>query len=305
MIPISSSRSAASLENAACSPAKNFWLACLVLPAQIFRRIAELLAGLLHVGAHDLVGLLLVALDHLERVEIALGQRLHGRVVLGDEFRRAAERVHHHRIIERGGDDLAGLRLVAHRREIGLVGHRDVVLSGDEGLRGRSRLHVDDGHVLHAQAVLLQEPGEREIGRGAGRGGRDLLALDVLDRRDAVAHHHAVGAVGLVELEHLRGRDAVRVPHDPGLDRGGGALHVARRDREMAARLRDLLDRHVEAVLGEDAGLLGERERREAGPARNADRDLGLRQRGRGKHGRAEHGGDHGKIDVMDCSPGR
>src|SRR5262249_53538420 len=41
------------------------------------------------------------------------------------------------------------------------------------------------------------------------------------------------------------------------------------------ARLRDLLHRHVEPVLGEDAGLLGEGERREAGPSRNADGDLG------------------------------
>ena len=206
---------------------------------------------------------------------------------------------------------LPASRLVAHRREIRLVGHRDVVLPGDEGLRGRPRLHVDDGDVLHRQAVLLQEPGEREVGRGAGRGGRDLLALDVLDRRDGVAHHHAVGAVGLVELEDLRGGDAVRVPHDPGLDRGGGALHVARGDREVAARLRDLLDGHVEAVLGEDAGLLGERQRREAGPAGNADRDLGLRQCGRGEHGRAEHGGDlherfHGlfswkKAELLRC----
>jgi hypothetical protein len=60
----------------------------------------------------------------------------------------------------------------------------------------------------------------------------------------------------------------------------------------MPARLRDLLDRHVEAVFREDAGLLGERQRREAGPSRDADRDLGLCQRRRGEHGRAERDGD-------------
>src|SRR5262245_57171010 len=43
-----------------------------VLPAQILRGVAELIARLLHVGAHDLVGLGLVALDHPDRVEIAL-----------------------------------------------------------------------------------------------------------------------------------------------------------------------------------------------------------------------------------------
>src|SRR5262245_7417833 len=87
----------------------------LVLPAQVLRRVAELLAGLAHVGPHDVVGLLLVGLDHLERVEIARRQCLHGAVVLGDEFRRAAERVHDHRVVKRGGDDLAGLGLLAHR----------------------------------------------------------------------------------------------------------------------------------------------------------------------------------------------
>ena len=49
--------------------------------------------------------------------------------------------------------------------------------------------------------------------------------------------------------------------------------------------LRDLLQRHVEAVLLEDAGLAGERQRRKARPAAEADGDLGssascrLRQR--------------------------
>jgi len=42
----------------------------------------------------------------------------------------------------------------------------------------------------------------------------------------------------------------------------------------VAARLRDFLDGHVEAVLGEDAGLLGQRERRKAGPSGNADDHL-------------------------------
>ena len=51
----------------------------------------------------------------------------------------------------------------------------------------------------------------------------------------------------------------------------------------MAARLRDFLDGHVEAVLGENAGLLGERQRRKAGPARNADIHFGLRGRRHGQ----------------------
>ena len=137
------------------------------------------------------------------------------------------------------------------------------------------------------QAVLLQHPGQREVGRGARRDGRDGLALQVGDLRDVVAHDHAVGAVALVELEDLRRRDAVGVPHDPGLDRRRRALHVARGDRQVAVLLRDLLDRDVEAVLLEDAGLLGERQRREAGPAGDADRDLGFLRAGGGREGKA------------------
>src|SRR6185295_9195410 len=92
----------------------------------------------------------------------------------------------------------------------------------------------------------------------------------------------------------LRRRDAGGVPADPGLDRRRGALHVARGDREMAVLLRDLLDRHVEAVLLEQARFLGERERREAGPAGDADGDLGLL-------GVGEAGGErgHGQRDEL------
>jgi hypothetical protein len=145
-----------------------------------------------------------------------------------------------------------------------------------------------------AEAVLLQEPGEREIGRGAGPRGRHRLALHVLDRGDGVAHDHAVGAVRLVHLKELRGGDAIGIPHDPGLDRGRRTLDVAGGDREMAAPLRNLLERDVEAVLGEDAGLLGEDERRKSGPARDTDGDLGaLRERRPRKQGCCDRNRDH------------
>ncbi len=55
---------------------------------------------------------------------------------------------------------------------------------------------------------------------------------------------------------------------------------------EVAVLLRDLLDRHVEAVGLVDAGLLGERDRREAGPAGDADGDLGVLRRGAAGEGR-------------------
>ena len=156
----------------------------------------------------------------------------------------------------------------AHGRQVGLVGHGGVVLAGDEGLRRRAGLHVHDRHVLHGQAVLLQEPGEREIGRGAGRRGRDRLALEVLDRgdrrcappcrrrrRSCRAGRSASSATPLAF--HTTQVSTVVAAHWMSPDC----------DREVAARLRDLLDRHVEAVLLEDAGLLGEGQRREAGPA--------------------------------------
>ena len=92
MMPISSSRSAASLEKACSSPAKNFWLAALSCQRRYLAELPNCSPRLLHVRAHDLVGLRLLLGDHVERLEIAVGQRLGGLGVLGDELRRAAER---------------------------------------------------------------------------------------------------------------------------------------------------------------------------------------------------------------------
>src|SRR6202022_4770960 len=46
-----------------------------VLPAQILCRVAELLARLLHVRAHDLVGFLLVGPDPFAGIEMTFTQR--------------------------------------------------------------------------------------------------------------------------------------------------------------------------------------------------------------------------------------
>src|SRR5687767_13116437 len=48
------------LEEALQLAGEEFLVGRLVLPAQVLRRVPELLAALLHVGAHDLVGLLRV-----------------------------------------------------------------------------------------------------------------------------------------------------------------------------------------------------------------------------------------------------
>src|SRR6266540_6430168 len=57
-----------------------------ILPAQIFLRRLELLARLLDAGAHDLEALLRFLRDQLDRLEIAVGERLRGLRVVGEEF---------------------------------------------------------------------------------------------------------------------------------------------------------------------------------------------------------------------------
>jgi hypothetical protein len=106
---------------------------------------------------------------------------------VGQELGRAAEGVHHHRVVERGGDDLAGFGLGAHGAQVRLVGHCGVDArgAGDHRVGSRLRLEVDDVHVLQGQAVLVEEPGQREVRRRAGRTGRHGLALQVLDAVDA------------------------------------------------------------------------------------------------------------------------
>ena len=61
-------------------------------------------------------------------------------------------------------------------------------------------------------------------------------------------------------------------------------------DREMPVLLRDLLEGDVEAVLLEDPGLFGERQRRKAGPARKPERNLRLLGRGRAGKRNAKRG---------------
>src|SRR6266511_1207344 len=75
-----------------------------ILPAQVLLRRLELFARLLDVGAHDLEALLRLLRDQVDRVEVAVGERLRRPRVVGEEFRRTAERVHDHRVIERGRD---------------------------------------------------------------------------------------------------------------------------------------------------------------------------------------------------------
>jgi hypothetical protein len=114
----------------------------------------------------------------------------------------------------------------------------------------------------------------------------------------------AIGTVTLVELEDLLGRNTIGIPGYPGFDRGRRALDVARRDRQMAILLRNLLDRHVETVLLEDAGLVRKRERRKTGPAGDADADLDILGDGWCRH--QERGGcrnnsnsTHGSIPLL------
>src|SRR5215468_2573281 len=87
-----------------------------ILPAQVGLRLLELLARLLHYRSHDLEALLGLLGDHVHRLEVAVDHGLHERGMLRDELGRAAEGVHDHGIVQRGGDDLPRLRLLPHRR---------------------------------------------------------------------------------------------------------------------------------------------------------------------------------------------
>src|SRR5258708_4843336 len=85
------------LEEALQLAGEELLIRCAILPAEIRGRFGEGFARLLHVGAHDLVRLLRLARDHVDRLEVALGDRLRPPCVLADEFRGAAEPVPHHR----------------------------------------------------------------------------------------------------------------------------------------------------------------------------------------------------------------
>jgi hypothetical protein len=260
------------------SPAKNFWLAAL----------------------SDLVRLGRIGLDHLDGFEVRIGQGLRRLGVGLEPGRRAAHRVHHHRVVERGREDLAGRRVGAHGGEVGLVGHRGVVLAGHEGLRSGLRLERDQLDILHRHAVLVEHPGQAEVRRGARRADADGLALQVGEALDVVAHGQAVGTIGLVHLEDLHDRHAVGVPGHMGLDRRRRALDRARGQGQVAVLLRNHFDFDLQPVLLEDAGLVGQGERREAGPAGHAEGDLGFLRVGARRHASDTHARRQQRGDFSD-----
>src|SRR5881394_2361663 len=65
-----------------------------ILPAQVSGGFRERLARLLHVGTHDLVGFRRLSRDHLDRLEIAVGDGFRHLAVLGEVLRCAAEGIH-------------------------------------------------------------------------------------------------------------------------------------------------------------------------------------------------------------------
>ena len=111
--------------------------------------------------------------------------------------------------------------------------------------------------------------------RGAGRADGDGFALEVGKALDVVAHGQAVCAVGAVHQEDLRDGHAIDCPGNVRLHRRGRALDGAGSQRQMAVFLRNHLDFGLDAVLFEQPGFLGQRERPVARPARNAHDHLG------------------------------
>jgi hypothetical protein len=71
---------------------------------------------------------------------------------------------------------------------------------------------------------------------------------------------------------------------------GGRALDAARGQRQMPILLRDHLQFHLQAVLLEEACLVGQRQRRKPRPARHTECELG-RLGVRGRAGHDERGG--------------
>src|SRR5207244_616230 len=140
-----------------------------ILPSQVRCRIGELLCALFDVGTHDLVALLRFFLDHIDRVEVACHHFLDRPGIFLDEFGRATKGVHDHRIVERGGDDLSYRRILAHFGKIRFVGHRGIVLTRNERLRGLLRGQRRSFYILYRQPVFLEDPCKPEIGRCSGR----------------------------------------------------------------------------------------------------------------------------------------
>ena len=229
--------------------------------------------------AHDFVALFLVGIDHGDGIEVGLGQRLGGCRVGLEPLGIAAHGVHHHRVVDGGGQNLAGAGVGAHRGQVGLIGHGRIVLPGDKGLGRRLGLQRHGLDVLHGHAVLVQHPGQTEVGSRARRADGDGLAFQIGKVLDVVAHGNAICAIGLVHLEDLHDGHAIGVPGHMRLHGGGGTLHGTRGQRQMPVLLGNHLDFDIEAVLLEDPGLVRKRQWREACPSRHAQDDLGLLSR--------------------------
>jgi hypothetical protein len=173
------------------------------------------------------------------------------------------------------------VRLRAHRRQVRLVRQGRVALAGNERLRRRLRAHRHADHVLHRHAVLLQDVRQHEVLHRTRAVDVDRLALELLDRIDVVAHREPVAAVRLVDQRNLHGVDPGGGPDDVLVDRGRRGVECSGGERRRALHRRDHADLDVDAVLLEEAGVLGELERLEAGPSAHAERDffLGLGRR--------------------------
>ena len=257
---------------------KKFLVGCAVLPTQKLLAAFKSFSGLLDICAHDFKTLFRLFLNHLEGFKIAVGQCLCGFWVVAQKLGGAAYGVHDHRVVQRGRHDLASLRLGAYRTQKWLVGHGGIQVGNacNDGIRCSLRLQANQLDVFDAHAIFLEHPGQGEVGRCAGCADSDCFAFQVAHLGDAGFNHDAVRSKAFVKLKNLRGRYAVGVPGDPCFNRGGGALHVTRGNRQMAVFLRNLFDRHIQPVFLENSCFFGQRQRRETSPAGHGKSQFGF-----------------------------
>ena len=113
-----------------------------------------------------------VRLDHCQGIEVTIGQCLRGFRVLAQELRRAAKGVHHHRVSSVVAMILPLSARCAHPENRAHRSSRRRCRHCRPGCGSGLRLEIDDLDVFHREAVFLQHPRQRKIGRGARRAPR-------------------------------------------------------------------------------------------------------------------------------------
>ena len=250
-----------------------------------------------HLGG-DLDGLVLVGLHEGDGVHPAAQKRTHNLGALLDHLLAREKDVGDEIIDERrrAGDDAPFLLLL---ERIAALERTDVAVELTGLDRGAGRRHAADrdrGDAGSTPALEVGDPLADPVGQRADGGDAELQALEIVHRlgRRVVTDHHRHVLRHAVHHGHRLGRDAfdheghagAAADADVGAVGGQGLLQLG-----VAGRGRSL---DLQPVLGEDAGLDADVERREGPGERHRLDDADLFRRA-GRH-RDQHGQttDHG-----------